>query len=159
MLYGSWTFVLIWLSFIFCLSSQPAPKSDSLSKSITRVIVKGSNQIQGTNPSETQPSVINKLNNKIRDYAHATVFMVLGVLLTNALYMSRIKRVPVWLFAFLICAVYAVSDEFHQMFVPGRGRQMTDFLLDCAGALVGIGIYLTLFKSVVLLKKHQNEGV
>ena len=32
----------------------------------------------------------------------------------------------------------ARSDEFHQLFVPGRGAQVKDVLIDTAGAIVGI---------------------
>jgi VanZ family protein len=41
----------------------------------------------------------------------------------------------------VFCVLYAVSDEVHQLFVPGRGAQVTDVLIDNAGAFVGIGIY------------------
>jgi VanZ family protein len=37
--------------------------------------------------------------------------------------------------AFVLTAVYAVSDEFHQTFVPGRNGQLSDVFIDCAGGL------------------------
>lgn len=46
--------------------------------------------------------------------------------------------------ALLICVLYAISDEIHQHFVPGRGAQVKDVLIDSAGASVGIVGYLVL---------------
>jgi len=38
---------------------------------------------------------------------------------------------------------YAFSDEFHQLFVSGRGPQLSDVWIDSAGAGVGIlGYYV-----------------
>jgi VanZ family protein len=38
--------------------------------------------------------------------------------------------------ALLLASGYALSDEFHQAFVPGRAASMRDVWLDSAGALV-----------------------
>jgi VanZ family protein len=38
------------------------------------------------------------------------------------------------LLAILIAAVYAASDEFHQIFVPGRGASVHDVMIDVCGA-------------------------
>ena len=40
----------------------------------------------------------------------------------------------------LIGFLYAVSDEIHQHFVPGRAMQARDVLIDTAGVLLGIWI-------------------
>jgi VanZ family protein len=37
-----------------------------------------------------------------------------------------------------IAALYALSDEFHQSFVPGRDSDPKDFLIDCAGIATGL---------------------
>lgn len=37
----------------------------------------------------------------------------------------------------LICILYAISDEVYQLFVPGRGGQVSDVILDIVGAIVG----------------------
>ena len=44
---------------------------------------------------------------------------------------------PYW-WAFLITAVYAMSDEFHQQFVAGRNASLYDVLIDCLGAVTAI---------------------
>ena len=40
--------------------------------------------------------------------------------------------------ALLIVALYAASDEFHQMFVPERTAHVTDVLIDTAGGATGL---------------------
>ena len=40
--------------------------------------------------------------------------------------------------------IYACTDEFHQLFVPGRSGQFTDVLIDTAGGLIGLVCILIL---------------
>jgi len=42
----------------------------------------------------------------------------------------------------IILALFAISDEWHQSFVPGRFASVLDFIADLAGILAGVGIYL-----------------
>lgn len=37
-----------------------------------------------------------------------------------------------------ISTAYAATDEFHQIFVPGRAGMVTDVMIDSSGALAGI---------------------
>ena len=40
-----------------------------------------------------------------------------------------------------VSALYAISDEWHQTFVPGRGGTWVDVLIDCIG--IGLAVALT----------------
>jgi VanZ family protein len=42
----------------------------------------------------------------------------------------------------IILALFAFSDEWHQSFVPGRFASVLDFVVDLAGILAGVGIYV-----------------
>lgn len=46
----------------------------------------------------------------------------------------------------IILALFALSDEWHQSFVPGRFATWSDFAADTAGILGGLGIYQLFFK-------------
>jgi VanZ family protein len=46
------------------------------------------------------------------------------------------KRPYRW--AFLIAAVYAISDEWHQTFVPGRDGRLADVIIDHGGSLAAL---------------------
>jgi len=40
---------------------------------------------------------------------------------------------------FIIGSLYAASDEYHQSFVEGRFSEVSDFLADSAGVILGLG--------------------
>ena len=40
--------------------------------------------------------------------------------------------------AWLIGTAYAVTDEFHQSFVPGRSCELRDVMIDSCGVLTGV---------------------
>jgi VanZ family protein len=42
--------------------------------------------------------------------------------------------------AIAIATPYAMTDEFHQMFVPGRSAQLSDLVADAIGVCIGVGI-------------------
>ena len=44
----------------------------------------------------------------------------------------------------LIAALYAAYDEIHQLLVPGRSGQLSDVILDSAGALAGVAAFTVL---------------
>ncbi len=48
--------------------------------------------------------------------------------------------------ALIICSLYAVTDEIHQIFTPGRSAASWDILLDSLAALAGIFILLGIVK-------------
>ena len=49
--------------------------------------------------------------------------------------------------AVLLACLYAVSDEFHQAFVPGRNSSPYDVMIDMLGAMLGVGIWTRLKSS------------
>lgn len=40
-----------------------------------------------------------------------------------------------------LSVLYALSDEYHQTFVPGRNGTFVDLLIDASGALVGLLLF------------------
>ena len=40
----------------------------------------------------------------------------------------------------MVAGLYAVLDEFHQLFVPGRTAAASDCLIDVSGAAAGQGL-------------------
>lgn len=65
---------------------------------------------------------------------HFGVFAILGALLMLALDRYDARAVLV---ATVLASLYAVSDEFHQSFVPMRTPDVLDWLVDTIGALSG----------------------
>jgi len=68
-------------------------------------------------------------------WLHVLEYFGLGLVLMPAVRSSG--RGGLFL-AFILLAVYAASDEFHQYFVPGRVMDFYDWLADSAGGLLGL---------------------
>ena len=79
----------------------------------------------------------------VRKCAHVTEYAILAAILFRAFRQSqpRIGRVLVLVLSFLIAAVSAALDEFHQSFVASRTSSAWDVTIDCMGALAGLVIY------------------
>lgn len=66
----------------------------------------------------------------LRKLAHAAEYAVLSALALRAL-----RSAPA---AVLLGSAYAVTDEVHQAFVSGRHGSPRDWLVDTAGAVLGV---------------------
>jgi len=75
--------------------------------------------------------------------AHATEYAVLGFLVGRwARPAFRDAPLALLLFgAWLICAAYAASDEFHQSFVPHRDASPLDWAVDLVGSAAGLALW------------------
>ena len=69
----------------------------------------------------------------LRKLAHAGEFAVLGALLLRAFAVERT--------ALALGIAYAVSDELHQHFVPGRIGSSYDVLIDAVGVAIGVALW------------------
>lgn len=96
----------------------------------------------------------------VRKTAHFFMFCGLGFLALCTLrsYYGR-PHIRVYASAWLFCIFCAVCDEFHQLFVPGRGAQLSDVCLDSAGALTGVLLaFLLLLLRKSLRKRPKREN-
>lgn len=128
--------VVLWMLLIFNFSSQVREESNELSKGVTEIVVKIVEKVVPDSDFD-----INKFNHIIRKNAHFFVYLVLGVLVLNAMRRSGVSRFKEIILTLLICILYAISDEIHQAYVPGRGPQVKDVLIDSCGSILGICIY------------------
>jgi len=147
----SWMTVFIWMSVIFYLSHQPAAKSSELSSKVAEVVI---NTIETVAPKVK----IEKQNfhHIVRKNAHFFYYFVLGILAVNAFRMSGISGLRGILLALLICILYAISDEIHQIFVPGRSGEIRDMVIDSSGAGTGIFIYFVVSSIIERMKKRSQ---
>jgi VanZ family protein len=134
--YISVMLVIGWMALIFYLSSQPASQSNELSNRVTEVIVE---TIEKVAPEIASNWDLKELNHFIRKNAHFFSYFVLGVLVMNALYQKGYRK---FVLSLIICILYSISDEIHQTFVPGRGGNIIDVIIDSSGSFIGIGLYL-----------------
>jgi VanZ family protein len=134
----SWVAVFIWMILIFNLSAQPAYDSDNLSKGITKSFEETVVKISLNKDSDYN---INRMNHLVRKNAHFFIYLVLVTLVLNSLGRTGFKGLKGILIACGICFLYAVLDEIHQLFVPGRGAQIKDVFIDGFGVIVGMFIF------------------
>lgn len=66
--------------------------------------------------------------------AHLVEFFVLTILLLRAV---KLNKKNIWL-VLIICSLYAVSDEIHQIFVLNRSASLLDWLLDFLAIIIAI---------------------
>jgi len=75
--------------------------------------------------------------------AHAGLYAVLGVALAWG--RSRSAKPVAHVLLLTLGALYGVSDEWHQMYVPGRIPDVADWLADLFGLLAGYGTAIMVF--------------
>ncbi len=126
------------MAVIFSFSARPAEQSTGDSRwaghMIGQLFVPGF----GDWSDKEQEAFAEKVDYPVRKTAHAMEYAVLG-LLTAGAYIRRGTSIRKGILVpWGIAALYAASDEFHQLFVPGRSGQVSDVVLDSAGVLAGV---------------------
>ena len=111
---SSWLPVGIWAGFIYYLSSIPSLNSG-----------------------------LGVWDFVLRKIAHVVEFAALAFLLIRAMVRTWPMRSRNWLIRIAagISVLYAISDEVHQSFVPGRGPSVRDVVIDSVGVALAVIIY------------------
>jgi VanZ family protein len=89
-----------------------------------------------SHPDQYLPSFIDVFNDKV---LHAVEYALLGGLSYRAFHLGTNKSWRHWAvpLAILLAALYGISDEVHQAFVPFRDPSWHDWLADTIGATIG----------------------
>lgn len=124
-----------WMLVIFYLSDQPAGESSELSAGVTAIV----HQLISIFPIKINEYFLHFM---IRKAAHFTAYFILGIFVLHFFtrFKSSISKQIV--LAFIFCVIYAISDEFHQLFVVGRSGEIRDVMIDTVGAVCGIWLYI-----------------
>lgn len=86
------------------------------------------------------PEMIDVTDFIIRKIAHVTEYAVLCLLVSRSVNVNVTASIRERLVPAGISSLYALSDEFHQSFVPSRGATYTDVMWDTSGAILGATI-------------------
>lgn len=78
----------------------------------------------------------------IRKIAHMTLYAILAFCAACSQIKPSFKKV------LLFCACYACTDEFHQLFIPGRSGEIRDVCIDSLGACIGFLLFTGIKKTV-----------
>lgn len=101
----------MWATIIFFLSSQ---------------------QTTGIGGTRTQRFVVLKFFHLV-EYSLLTILLIRAIAQT----ITQIVAKHAWFGACVIALLFAISDEFHQAFVPGREGRIRDIIIDLIGICLG----------------------
>lgn len=153
---------IIWCCVIFLFSAQDAVNSTALSNRVLNRIL---DILTACIPAEAIDEVEADSFSVVfftRKIAHFTLYFILGLFSSATMLFSGIlhKRKPhlCWFIAWLFCIFYAITDEIHQLFVPGRTGRLLDIGIDSSGALLG-SLFLLFFFQRAWKRHISQKGV
>ena len=126
---------IAWMAAIFIVTQLPYFTGKNTGQVIQKVVVAEQHAVSAPSADSIN---INELNLLVRKTTHIIVFGILACLLYKSLESFRFSYGLAW----LLTVVYAITDEWHQSFMPGRVAAYQDVLFDSFGALVAL---VTLF--------------
>lgn len=136
-------FIIFWMYTVFGFSNATATESSGISKSIAEFFVK----------DEQYVHFVEKI---IRKIAHLIEYAIGGFLVYALLLTYNLRPKKQFLFAWLFVVIYAITDEIHQLVVPGRAGRFVDIYIDTLGALLGCLGLLFLTKIYNIFKTRKT---
>ena len=132
-----WILVIFWMGLIFWFSSFNGIDSTRQSRGFLHdTLGKIIDVIKPSMSEYDKEILIEKLDTPVRKMAHASVFFILAIFVFLLLKSYNIKNI--YIISFLICLLYAISDEVHQIFVSERSAGVLDVIIDSSGSLVAL---------------------
>ncbi|MCI9071021.1 MULTISPECIES: VanZ family protein [Clostridia] len=126
-----------WMILIFYMSNQPADISNKQSDLIIKLFY-----YIGIDLNSSLGEITSFV---IRKAAHFTEYFILYCLTINVLkFYFNIKKAAIY--SLLIVLGYAISDEIHQYFIPGRDMAIRDVIIDFSGGILGFIINIIIYK-------------
>lgn len=149
----------IWMIVIFAFSNQESVESKKLSETVIEKTVESASSVVNKEVSEKKmDSIIEKSIVLVRKSAHFIEYLILGLLMINALkdYVSFDRRLII--ISISLCILYSITDEIHQLYVLGRSGEVKDTIIDTLGSILGISIYSLIYFIIKRrrLKKANN---
>ena len=150
---------IIWISFIAFNTSQNGQVSNNATVSIAEKIVNKLQDVFSESEENTNTNgseLIKKVNKYIRKFAHGFEFLVLAIIISSILYSFNIKNREVIIYTLFFVLLYAVIDEFRQIYIPGRNSNVKDIVIDFIGGIGGVIIFqCVLICKNIYLKKEE----
>lgn len=143
------------LYVIFSFSNQSGQESSGLSKKVTEIIVNIISKIKSMDESQ-KLQYIKDLHPIVRKLAHFSIYAVVGFSLMGLFNTYKIQNKYKVIWTVIIGAIYALSDEFHQRFIPGRGPSLKDVGIDTLGVIFGMLVIMCFIKIINKRKIHND---
>lgn len=152
---------MIWMCVIFSFSAQTKEESSVVSEGLSYRMVSSTGLLFHLHIDEEKiREIAGAIERFVRKGAHMTEFAILALLLFGWLCRWQISRLRKAAAATILAVLYACSDEFHQLFVPGRAGSVRDVLVDSAGIVLGMALFLLILRFTERLRRrHGREGM
>lgn len=139
----SYALLVAWALVIFILSSEGHEASSGRSDLIVEYV----KAVSGSNLSQDVLTFIT------RKAAHTIAYFIFGILAYNVIRQYKLTGRRTVLVSTAIVLGYALSDEFHQLFVPGRSGELRDVLIDTTAGVGGV----LLMRALYLTSRRQSR--
>lgn len=149
----AWGLVLVWCLVIFTLSGEEKTVSRQRSQQITATIERVVEK--ALDIKDVSKNMNRSLEYYVRKASHVLEYFILTLLIYNAWILSGIRNNRRYIFSFMMAISYAVFDEMHQAFVPGRGPMVSDVILDGLGILLALALCHRIYISRKAYKSHK----
>lgn len=122
-------------TIIFYFSSQPAAQSTVMSDGVTQMLLSIAGKLHLLEIQVVDiPAICERLSTPVRKCAHITEYTIFCLSLIFGLHAWNLHGKRLLTAALVLTFFYACTDEFHQLFVPGRAGCFSDVLIDSTGA-------------------------
>lgn len=149
---------IVWMCIIFAFSAQTKEESGAVSNTFTYQLVSSTRTFFNLDLSDTQvKEIADAIEGFVRKAAHMTEFGILSVLLFIWIGQWEMALYRRGLTAAGAAAVYAATDEIHQLFVPGRSGRFSDVCIDSAGAFLGVLVFVVIVKLVTTIRSLKEK--
>ena len=133
--------IILWMNLVFGFSGQDGEQSSGISYKISMILTGNNEEI----------SII--IEPYVRKVAHFAEYAVGAILIYLLLYTfpkisSKIRTIS----SIIITIIYAISDEIHQLYIPGREGKIVDVYIDTLGIITGV-IFIN-----ILIKIFRNTN-
>ena len=146
----SWSFLIGWMILIFFMSNQPADISNKQSDLVIKLFSAIGIDLN-THLGELASFVVRK-------GAHFTEYFILYCFsITVCKNYVDIKKARIY--CLFIVLGYAISDEIHQYFIPGREMAIRDVAIDFSGGVLGFIVNWIIYKFKSKDNSNQREKV
>ena len=150
-----WSLTAALMIFIFYMSAQTSAQSSEISGGLIEEIAHIINKNYPNLDDVAKVAFIESLQDIVRTLAHFCEFSLLGFLGFYSMYFTLIgKKILLW--STFMGWIYSLSDEIHQLFVPGRAFQIKDILVDWSGVLLGAALAFILWKFIEWLMAKKT---
>lgn len=127
-----WGLTILWCGVIFYMSAKTGDESSVDSGWAAQILNSVAEFLTGREDAEIPVLLIRKA-------AHYTEYFILGILLYMSFYNYKKPEAKI-LEPAAAGIFYAITDEVHQYFVPGRAMQAFDVAIDALGVLSSISL-------------------